>query len=75
VEGVFPRAYAETESPLMTRRTNLGKILTSLNTPCPKCGYAIPPNETPTGIVYADALPEVPGSVYPRPEEIATELN
>jgi ribosomal protein S27AE len=30
----------------MTRKINLEKVLASLTTPCPKCGYAIPPNET-----------------------------
>jgi ribosomal protein S27AE len=28
------------------RRINLEKIMASLTTLCPKCGYSIPPNET-----------------------------
>jgi predicted RNA-binding Zn-ribbon protein involved in translation (DUF1610 family) len=30
----------------MTRKIDQAKVLASLTTPCPKCGYAIPPNET-----------------------------
>ena len=29
----------------MGRKINLAKVLASLNTLCPRCGYSIPPNE------------------------------
>jgi ribosomal protein S27AE len=28
------------------RKINLENVMAPLNTPCPKCGYSIPPNET-----------------------------
>ena len=30
----------------MGRKIDLAKVMASLNTLCPKCGYSIPPNET-----------------------------
>jgi predicted RNA-binding Zn-ribbon protein involved in translation (DUF1610 family) len=30
----------------MSRKIDLEKVMASLATPCPKCGYQIPPNET-----------------------------
>ena len=39
---------------------NLEKVLASLNTPCTKCGYSIPPNE-----LQRDPVPEVRGAVCP----------
>ena len=30
----------------MSRKIDRGKVMASLTTACPKCGYAIPPNET-----------------------------
>jgi ribosomal protein S27AE len=27
------------------QKINLAKVLAALNTPCPKCGYSIPPGE------------------------------
>ena len=31
---------------IMARKINLEKVMASLNSLCPKCGYSIPPNET-----------------------------
>jgi phage FluMu protein Com len=28
------------------RKIDLAKLRASMDTPCPKCGYSIPPNET-----------------------------
>jgi hypothetical protein len=40
------RAMLKSNSVLpVTRKLNLEKVIASLNTPCPKCGYEIPPAE------------------------------
>jgi hypothetical protein len=42
-----------------SRKINLEKVLASLNTTCPKCGFTITPNQVKRGGFRADGVSEI----------------